>query len=61
MGLYLQKNKLLLAATLFTGVISSLGTVWIAVLLQQLLDTAMAGDLRQFTKIAAFSMFYFVL
>ena len=41
MSIYIKKNKFLFILTILTSVISSLGYVFMAVLLQQLLDIAM--------------------
>lgn len=43
---YIKQNKILFALTLFTSVIASLGYVFMAVLLQQLLDIAVERDIR---------------
>ncbi len=58
---YLKQNKLLLFLTAFFCLISSLGYVFIAILLQELLDIAMAGEIQKFAKIIIFSLFYFAL
>ena len=58
---YIKQNKILFALTLFTSVIASLGYVFMAVLLQQLLDIAVERDIRQFLQIVVFSIAYFAL
>lgn len=58
---YIKQNKILFALTLFTSVIASLGYVFMAVLLHQLLDIAVERDIRQFLQIVVFSIAYFAL
>lgn len=58
---YLRQNRILFLLTLVTSIISSFGYVFIAILLQQLLDMAMAQDLQQFMKMVFFSFIYFTL
>ncbi|MBS7008691.1 ABC transporter ATP-binding protein [Anaerostipes sp.] len=58
---YIKQNKFLFFLTIVTSIISSLGYVFIAVLLQQLLDIAMAEDMQQFLKIVIFSLIYFAV
>ena len=48
MSVYIKKNKFLFILTILTSVISSLGYVFMAVLLQQLLDIAMNKNIQQF-------------
>src|SRR5699024_957534 len=60
MSIYIKKNKFLLILTILTSVISSLGYVFMAVLLQQLLDIAMDKNIQQFIKMVIFSIVYFV-
>ena len=58
MSIYIKKNKFLFILTILTSVISSLGYVFIAVLLQQLLDIAMDKNIQQFIKMVIFSIVY---
>ena len=60
MSIYIKKNKFLFILTILTSVISSLGYVFMAVLLQQLLDIAMDKNIQQFIKMVIFSIVYFV-
>ena len=61
MSIYIKKNKFLFILTILTSVISSLGYVFMAVLLQQLLDIAMDKNIQQFIKMVIFSIIYFVV
>ena len=61
MSIYIKKNKFLFILTILTSVISSLGYVFMAVLLQQLLDIAMDKNIQQFIKMVIFSIVYFVV
>ena len=61
MSIYIKKNKFLFILTILTSVISSLGYVFMAVLLQQLLDIAMDKNIQQFMRIVIFSIVYFVV
>ena len=60
MSIYIRKNKLLFILTILTSVIASLGYVFMAVLLQQLLDIAMDKNIHQFVRMVVFSIIYFV-
>ena len=61
MSIYIKKNKVLFILTILTSVISSLGYVFMAVLLQQLLDIAVDKNIRQFIRMVIFSIIYFVV
>lgn len=58
---YFKENKFLLSLTVLIGIISSLGYVFIAILLQQLLDIVMAGNMEKFTRVIIFSLVYFAI
>lgn len=58
---YLKKNKGLIALTTLFSAISSLSYVLIAILLQNILDTATSGDMNGFFKVLSFSFVYFIL
>lgn len=58
---YLKQNKLLLFFAGLLSIISSLGYVFIAVLLQQLLDAAAGKNMHEFSAILAFASVYFSL
>lgn len=58
---YLKKHKGLLVLTVLFSAISSLAYVFIALLLQQILDIATSGDMDKFINILLFSICYFVL
>ena len=60
MSTYIRKNILLFILTILSSVIASLGYVFMAVLLQQLLDTAMEKNIHQFIRMVVFSIIYFV-
>ena len=61
MSIYIKKNKFLFILTILTSVISSLGYVFMAVLLQQLLDIAIDKNIQQFIRMVIFSIIYFVV
>ncbi|RZT01215.1 ABC transporter ATP-binding protein [Cuneatibacter caecimuris] len=61
MKTYFKDNKFLLSLTVLIGIISSLGYVFIAILLQQLLDIVMAGNMEKFTRVIIFSLVYFAI
>ena len=61
MSIYIKKNKFLFILTILTSVISSLGYVFMAVLLQQLLDIAIDKNIHQFIGMVIFSITYFVV
>ena len=61
MSIYIKKNKFLFILTILTSVISSLGYVFMAVLLQQLLDIAIDKNIQQFIRMVIFSIIYFAV
>ncbi len=61
MSIYIRKNKLLFILTILTSIIASLGYVFMAVLLQQLLDIAIDKNFQQFLRLVVFSIIYFVV
>lgn len=61
MKVYLKKNKLLLAVTIVFNIISSTAAVYLAKLLQKVIDAAMSGDLSAFQRVLMFSVFYILL
>lgn len=61
MKIYMKQNKVLLLFTILTSIIASLGYVFMAVLLQKLLDIAVERNMQQFIPMVLFSIFYFVM
>ena len=61
MKFYIKQNKVLFVATILVSVIASLGYVFMAILLQQLLDIAVGKDMQQFIRMVLFSIFYFAV
>lgn len=61
MKIYMKQNKVLLLFTILTSIIASLGYVFMAVLLQKLLDIAVGKNMQQFIPMVFFSIFYFVM
>ena len=61
MKMYMKQNKVLLLFTILTSIIASLGYVFMAVLLQKLLDIAVEKNMQQFIPMVLFSIFYFVM
>ena len=61
MKIYMKQNKVLLLFTILTRIIASLGYVFMAVLLQKLLDIAVEKNMQQFIPMVLFSIFYFVM
>ena len=61
MKLYIKQNKILFLLTILTSVIASLGYVFMAVLLQRLLDIAVEKNMQQFTGMILFSIVYFAM
>lgn len=57
---YIKKCKVLMILTIIFSTISSMAYVFIALLLQNILDIATSGNLEKFYKILLFSLFYFV-
>lgn len=58
---YLKQYKLLLFLTVLFTAISSLSYVFIAILLQQVMDIVAMGDMDGFIRILLFSLVYFAL
>lgn len=58
---YLKQYKLLLFLTVLFTAISSLSYVFIAILLQQVMDIVDMGDMDGFIRILLFSLVYFAL
>lgn len=61
MKFYIKQNKVLFISTILVSVIASLGYVFMAILLQQLLDIAVGKDMQQFIRMILFSIFYFAV
>lgn len=61
MKFYIKQNKVLFIVTILVSVIASLGYVFMAILLQQLLDIAVGKDMQQFVRMVLFSIFYFAV
>ena len=61
MKFYIKQNKVLFIVTILVSVIASLGYVFMAILLQQLLDIAVGKDMQQFVRMGLFSIFYFAV
>ncbi|HCQ5510934.1 ABC transporter ATP-binding protein [Clostridioides difficile] len=61
MKVYIKQNKILFLLTILTSVIASLGYVFMAILLQKLLDIAVGKNMQQFIPMVFFSIFYFVM
>lgn len=61
MKIYMKQNKVLLLFTILTSIIASLGYVFMAVLLQKLLDIAVEKNMQLFIPMVLFSIFYFVM
>lgn len=61
MKFYIKQNKVLFIVTILVSVIASLGYVFMAILLQQLLDIAVGKDMQQFVRMVLFSIFYFTV
>ncbi len=57
---YFKSSKLLFIITIFFSVISSVASVSIALLLQQVLDIALEGSTSQFIRTLVLSLFYLV-
>lgn len=57
MKIYMKQNKVLLLFTILTSIIASLGYVFMAVLLQKLLDIAVEKNMQQFIPMVLFSIF----
>ncbi|MCD2493195.1 ABC transporter ATP-binding protein/permease [Lacrimispora sp. NSJ-141] len=61
MKFYIKQNKVLFIVTILVNVIASLGYVFMAILLQQLLDIALGKDMQHFVRMVLFSIFYFAV
>ena len=61
MKFYIKQNKVLFIVTILVSVIASLGYVFMAILLQQLLDIAVGKDMQQFVRMVFSSIFYFAV
>lgn len=60
MSIYIRQNKLLFILTILTSAIASLGYVFMAILLRQLLDIAIEKNIQDFTRMVIFSSLYFM-
>ena len=58
---HLKSHKLLLTLTIILSTVVALGTVFIAILLEQILDLAVGGDMGGFGRLLLFSAAYFAL
>ena len=56
MKIYMKQNKVLLLFTILTSIIASLGYVFMAVLLQKLLDIAVEKNMQLFCYAGNFSI-----
>ncbi len=54
----LKKNKLILTITLLLNIISSVAAVFLAKLLQKVIDTALSGNMSSFQRILLISVIY---
>ena len=54
----IRQNRLLLAMTVILSVVGSAATVGIAMILQRVIDAALAGDMEQFRRILVYSLLY---
>ncbi len=54
----LKKNKLILVITVMLNIISSVAAVFLAKLLQKVIDTALSGNMSSFQKILMISVIY---
>ncbi len=61
MRYYLKRKKALLILTILLSIVVSLGSAFIAILLQIILDIAVSGDMDRFGKTLLFSLLYFML
>lgn len=60
MKLYIKKNKALFLLTILVSIIASLGYVFLAILLQRLLDIAVGKNMQQFTTMILISILFCV-
>ena len=58
---YWKRNKLLLAAALLLCTVAALMTTFVSLLLQQVTDTAVSGDMALFKKLLLFAACYMIL
>ena len=58
---YLKQNKLFMFFTILFTAFSSLSYVFMAILLQKLLDAVIQNDMSEFRRIVCFSILYFSL
>ncbi|MEG0275869.1 MAG: ABC transporter ATP-binding protein [Coprobacillus sp.] len=58
---YFKKNKGLSVLTIIFSIISSISFVYVAVLLQRILDAAIQQDMDSFTRILGISVVYFIV
>ncbi len=58
---YLMKNKLILSITVLLNIISSVAAVFLAKLLQKVIDVAISGNMPSFQRILLFSVSYIIL
>lgn len=60
MSRFLRQHKGLLLVTVLFTIVSSLSYVFIAILLQEILDVVMAGDMQKFMRTILISVVYFI-
>ncbi|HAX72080.1 MAG TPA: ABC transporter ATP-binding protein [Firmicutes bacterium] len=58
---YIFKHKLLLILTVGVRIVGSIMQVFIAILIQQVIDVAVLGDMNKFVSLLIFSMAYFMV
>ncbi|MGX7244271.1 ABC transporter ATP-binding protein [Enterococcus quebecensis] len=58
---YLLQNPIISSITILLVVLSSLATVYVAILLQQVIDLATKNDFSEFTKVITTTIIYFIL
>ncbi|MEG1868230.1 MAG: ABC transporter ATP-binding protein [Clostridiales bacterium] len=58
---YLKENKLLLAVAIILGAFSSVASAFISIILQKIIDIALAGNLSGFYKVLIFTVIYMVV
>ncbi|WP_243556253.1 MULTISPECIES: ABC transporter ATP-binding protein [Priestia] len=61
MGIYLRKHKILLAVTFIFSAIVSGGTVYLAIILQDIVNAATKGSSQEFKEMILFSFVYLVV
>lgn len=57
---YLKKNKLILSITVLLNIISSVAAVFLAKLLQKVIDAAINGNMTEFQRMLMFSIVYII-